>query len=257
MSKLILFDIDGTLVSYSTNPGHIPDATKQAVDMLKQSGHKLAVATGRSLLTARPVMEQLGITHAVLCGGAHVVSGSRLVLLERLEKEIADRVARRSMELGCSVFACSDRAIFLGNCDEESWDYVRSQSGDKEAAQPIGRMKDICMMSIYGEKLPEANLMQGCSITQYHHALEVRAPGVTKASGMAVLARFLGIPIHDTVAVGDNENDVEILGSAGVGIAVGGSSRGAREAADILAGPIEEGGILAVMKQIGLILEGT
>ncbi len=253
MRKLILFDIDGTLVSYSTNPGHIPDATKQSIALLGQAGHSMAVATGRSMLTARPVMEQLGIGNAVLCGGAHVVSGNQLVLLRRMEQVFVERVAERSMALGCSVFACSDHAIFLGNCDEDSWAYVRSQSGDQDAAQPISRMRDVCMMSIYGEKLPEQKVLKDSSITQYHQALEVRAPGVTKATGMKALAKSLGIPLEHTVAVGDNENDVEMLQAAGLGIAVGNSSKGARVAADLIADPIEEGGILTVMKQIGLI----
>ncbi len=253
MRKLVLFDIDGTLVSYSTNPGHIPDPTKQAIAMLGKAGHTVAVATGRSLLTARSVMEQLGIGHAVLCGGAHVISGGQVVQLDCMEQEIAERIAERSMALGCSVFACSDKAIFLGNCDEESWEYVRRQSGDGEAAQSISLMNDVCMMSIYGENLPEKALLEDNSITEYHHALEVRAPGITKASGMVLLAKSLGIPLEDIVAVGDNENDVEMLRTAGIGIAVGNCSDGAKAAADIVADSIEESGILTVMKQIHLI----
>jgi hypothetical protein len=50
--------------------------------------------------------------------------------------------------------------------------------------------------------------------------IEVFAPGVSKASGLAALCADLGIPARDVVAIGDHRNDLEMLRWAGRGVAV-------------------------------------
>ena len=37
--RYVFFDIDGTLVSYAGGTGHIPDATRRAVELLRRNGH--------------------------------------------------------------------------------------------------------------------------------------------------------------------------------------------------------------------------
>ena len=47
MSKLLFFDIDGTLIECNLGIYSITDSTKQALDELKQNGHDVFLATGR------------------------------------------------------------------------------------------------------------------------------------------------------------------------------------------------------------------
>lgn len=51
--------------------------------------------------------------------------------------------------------------------------------------------------------------------------LEMSAHGVTKATGLVHLCRYLNLPLEDTMAIGDASNDVEILQTVGLGVAMG------------------------------------
>ena len=62
--------------------------------------------------------------------------------------------------------------------------------------------------------------------------LEWNAPGANKATGLATVAGLLGIDLTDVLAVGDAENDVPMLRSAGLGLAVIDASPAAIDAAD-------------------------
>ena len=64
--------------------------------------------------------------------------------------------------------------------------------------------------------------------------LEFNAPGVNKGQALAWLARYLGIPLEKTIAIGDNENDMEMIKMAGLGIAVQNALPDVKEAADVV-----------------------
>jgi hypothetical protein len=62
--------------------------------------------------------------------------------------------------------------------------------------------------------------------------LEISAPGVTKATGLAELARRAGVEAHEVVAVGDMPNDVAMLDWAGRSYAVANAHPSVVAAAD-------------------------
>ena len=67
--------------------------------------------------------------------------------------------------------------------------------------------------------------------------------GVTKASAIDVLCEFLGVPLSETVAIGDGGNDIEMVKHAGCGIAMGNSVEGLKTVADHVTEPIDEDGL--------------
>lgn len=64
-------------------------------------------------------------------------------------------------------------------------------------------------------------------------SLEFSPKGVTKATGLLALADLLGIDHAATVAVGDADNDLDMLRAAGLGVAMGNANENARAAADV------------------------
>jgi hydroxymethylpyrimidine pyrophosphatase-like HAD family hydrolase len=81
--------------------------------------------------------------------------------------------------------------------------------------------------------------------------IEVRPAGSNKASGLAVVAERLGISRENILAIGDNDNDVEMLRWAGVGVSVQGASGAAIEASDfVCSGGAVEGAnqVLAIIR---------
>ncbi|CAM5230735.1 hypothetical protein BSAF29S_04694 [Bacillus safensis subsp. safensis] len=64
--KVIFFDIDGTLYDHDKN---IPESTKRAVHLLKEKGHHLFIASGRSPFLIRPILEELGLDSFIAYNG--------------------------------------------------------------------------------------------------------------------------------------------------------------------------------------------
>ena len=75
----------------------------------------------------------------------------------------------------------------------------------------------------------------------------------SKASGIEQVTEHLGIARRDTLAIGDSDNDLEMLRHAGVGIAMGNARQHVREAADEVTSPPEEGGVHEAFVRHGLI----
>jgi hydroxymethylpyrimidine pyrophosphatase-like HAD family hydrolase len=65
--------------------------------------------------------------------------------------------------------------------------------------------------------------------------LEVNAAGTNKGWGLCALAEALDVPIEQTVAFGDNFNDVPLIKAAGLGVAMGNAVPELLAAADLIA----------------------
>ena len=74
-------------------------------------------------------------------------------------------------------------------------------------------------------------------------------PGMNKSKGLEWLAGQYGIDQADVMAVGDNDNDVEMLEWAGVGVAMGNGSPAALAAADWIAPPVGEDGAAVALEK--------
>ena len=68
--RYLFFDIDGTLLAGGYENSYIPLSTKEALCRLRDQGHFLAIATGRSHAMAKETMHALGFENMVSDGGA-------------------------------------------------------------------------------------------------------------------------------------------------------------------------------------------
>jgi Cof subfamily protein (haloacid dehalogenase superfamily) len=91
-------------------------------------------------------------------------------------------------------------------------------------------------------------------VTRTHPRLvEGTAPGVDKGSGLRALCELLGIDPQRVLAIGDNDNDIPLLQTAGYGVAMGNATPGAKAVARWVAPTIEQDGAAVALRQ--LILE--
>ena len=253
MKKAVFFDVDSTLLSYSTNPGHVPEPTREALRRLKDRGHIVALATGRSLVNAGKLMREFGFSNAALCSGGHIILDWQTANVHRIPDGTDKAITRMAADMGCAVFACTEYFMYTCNESPETRRYILEQSVLGDVLRPISEMKDVCLFNIYGEKLPAPEGFTGVEVTYESYGIELRPLGISKATGIRELAERLGIPMRDTVAFGDGNNDVDMLRAAGMGIAVGNGCEAAKAAADFVTEPIDDGGILNALIRLELI----
>jgi len=79
--------------------------------------------------------------------------------------------------------------------------------------------------------------------------VDIVMPGVSKANAAASVAERLGVRQDETIAIGDGDNDLEILRWAGLGIVMGNGTPRAKAAADWIAPPIEDDGVAVALQR--------
>jgi hydroxymethylpyrimidine pyrophosphatase-like HAD family hydrolase len=82
--------------------------------------------------------------------------------------------------------------------------------------------------------------------------LEFNAPGVSKGRALRWLARRLDIPLAQTLAIGDQHNDVEMLAEAGHSVAMAGSPDAVRQAARHVTVSLEDDGAAVAIEALVL-----
>ena len=85
------------------------------------------------------------------------------------------------------------------------------------------------------------------------HYCEITHIDATKGKAILALCEHWGIDIRDVRAVGDQDNDIEMIKTAGIGVAMGNATQGLKDVADFITKTVDDDGIVyAVEKFVGV-----
>lgn len=79
--------------------------------------------------------------------------------------------------------------------------------------------------------------------SSYAQNVEINAAAATKGGALAALAAQLGVPRERTIAFGDGLNDLSMIVSAGLGIAMANACEELKAAADFVTASCDEDGV--------------
>ncbi len=82
------------------------------------------------------------------------------------------------------------------------------------------------------------------------HRLDINPPGINKAVAISHVCTYLKMALQEVVAFGDGDNDVEMLKSVGLGVAMGNASDSALSAAKLMTRTNDETGIAHMLEQV-------
>lgn len=260
MRKLIFFDIDGTLIHKGVR---IPaESTKAAVRKARENGHICVVNTGRTWrMVGDWLPQQIEFDGYLLgCGTAVRYHGEIL-----LHKTFSAEKARRIMD---ALDRCAIDALLEGDGEN----YARNLS---EFRSPVfrdhmeRRHPDDCRpwdaapghfdkFFVHAEPAGMEEFQREMGeelefIDRERGFWEIAPKGYSKGSAMGFLAGRLGLPMEDTVAIGDSSNDLEMLKSAGTAIAMGNSIELVKEMADYVTTGVTEDGIWNALEWLGVL----
>lgn len=261
MSKMIFFDIDGTIWDERMV---IPPSTKRAFAELKKNGHRTFLCSGRARgnIRSRELFD-LGVDGVIAACGNHVEMNGEILHENLLAPELVEKVIRLLQECHMPVVLEGPQYHWI---DEKGFEedpyvaYILKEMG--ETALPLkGYSRDIRINKFSADILPDTDYarirreLEG-ELTFLEHegnVVEFVPKGTSKATGISWLCEHFGVPRADTYAVGDSVNDLDMLEFVGHGIAMGNASHAAREAAEYVTADIHEDGIYKAMRHYGLI----
>lgn len=81
----------------------------------------------------------------------------------------------------------------------------------------------------------------------------IREYSARKGEGLRFAAATMGVPLADTVAIADSDNDLTMIGVAGIGIAMGNGEQCAKDAADWVADAVDASGLAHAFERLGVV----
>lgn len=247
--RLVALDVDGTLLDLEERAS---DDVKAAVHAASHSGAHLVLATGRSVFGARRAVEILGLRsgYVVASNGAVLFSYPPVEVFERATFDAAPAVRavlERVPDALVAVEVVGDgfrvnREFPAGEITGQMW----VESVESLVSEPVTRViirdpqssaEDFIRLA------PELGLHGINYFVGYTAWLDLAPQGVSKASGLAVVAQRLGVAADDVLAIGDGRNDVEMLAWAGRGVAMGQAPEEVKAVADSVTATILEDGV--------------
>jgi Cof subfamily protein (haloacid dehalogenase superfamily) len=240
--QALVLDLDGTLV---TDAGPIHPRTLAALHDLHARGVRVMIATGRSELGVAPVLDALAMdTPAVVFNGAGLFCPVERRLLE--ERLLSDRVVAR-----CFEFAARTRlmpVIQLAGAkyaphprDEHEHSALRNLEGLRYVPFEELPREYVIRITFFSDRHPDsgelarevqAAIAQPLHVTHFPldalathrgstlRVVDVQPPCRGKGEALRVLSERYGIARERVVAVGDAENDLPMLGAAGLAVAM-------------------------------------
>jgi Cof subfamily protein (haloacid dehalogenase superfamily) len=263
--RLLALDLDGTTIELGQMP---TSRVKTAVAAAGRRGLRVVIATGRPYLSARRFQADLELQTPLICyQGALVreVVGEQHTLLaaplpEEPLAEVLDLAARRGWELNLY----SEDFIYLAQTNHPESFYERWFG---LPCVPVASLTDALRMMRDRRTVPLKGMFLGepeeidrltpevrerfgtrFAVVRSHSLFsEITAPGISKGSALAFLAGHYAIARDETIAVGDNGNDVAMIQWAGLGVAMSNATPEAIAAADWVAPPVTEDGVAVLI----------
>ncbi len=241
--RCIAVDLDGTLLNSSHRVGTRSAAALRAASRV---GILVVPATGKAPSSLRGVLPSLGLNGPAIClqGALVTAEGGRLISQTPLPSEVADRTAvwaqRRSKTL---VAYCGDH-VLAAECNSLTDLMIPYQDPVPQAVGSLpgalaSRSVHKLMFIDEPALIPEIRRTLSIELDGWAklvqslpNMLEILPLGVSKGSALRTLLEPLGIDAGSLMAIGDAENDLEMMKLAGLPVAMGNASEEVKSAAD-------------------------
>lgn len=263
MKKLFFFDIDGTLLDIPHGISKISDETIKSMNKLKEQGHEVFLATGRCKCFVLDEVMIYPFSGYVTCNGGYVEYNNQCIYKNIVPSKAIEITHNLCKENGWLYYFESSDIIYVLNKDDpkhikfrDGWGMKKETICDKFSFDEIETY--IGMVVINDEKdipLLVKKLSPYFEIQKHNSgcSFDLTLKNESKGASIKRLADSLGIDIENTIAFGDGRNDIEMLETVGLGIAMGNAVDEAKAVSDYVTDNVWDEGITVALKEFSFI----
>ena len=277
MEKIILIDVDGTLLDYENK---LPESAKMAIRQARQNGHKVYICTGRSKAEVYDYIWDIGLDGMIGGNGSYVEDNGEVIMHQLITAEQCKHVVDWLHDRHLEFYLESNSGLYASENFEVVADpviKVYCQRKGKENTDQL-TVLDVFPEMIYGGELyrDDVNKISFVLSSYQDHLDSITEfpdlkPGtwggkgeialfgdlgvkdITKAHAIDVLLKHLGAKKEDTFAFGDAKVDIPMLEYCGVGVAMGSGGDEIKAMADYVTDDVDKDGLYNAFVHFGLI----
>ena len=256
MTNIYFFDIDNTLLDHDTQA--IPQSALRAISALRQAGHTVVIATGRSYSHAKPFIDQIQPSYSITQNGARILKGEQEVMSVPLTQKplidlfgwmharghhygfsdgeqahisasappVLDALGSVALGFKCAVGFCLGQEIF------QAWLFFDEKLDDT-------------LNTEIQQRYPEFNLVRW-----HRSAVDVLPKAINKWTGCQWVMEQTGFEAHQAIAFGDGLNDMEMLQGVGLGIAMDNGHPELKAVANRIAPALHLHGVATILNEL-------
>ncbi|HEY0816876.1 MAG TPA: HAD-IIB family hydrolase [Pseudonocardia sp.] len=258
---LVATDVDGTLLDPADR---VAARTAAVVARLVARGVGFVLVTGRPPRWISPVVAQVGVAGLTVCANGAVIydaAAEQVVAAHTLDAatlaDLAAAVSDVLPEAGIAVerVGLSGEHFMAEPSYRHAWvgsDHTllpRAELVEMPAVKMLVRDPALTSDAMVAALAPVVGSAGDLTFSHSGGLVEISAPGVTKATGLAEVAAAVGVAAADVIAFGDMPNDLEMLRWAGHGVAMGNAHPALRAVADEVTATNAQDGLALVLER--------
>jgi Cof subfamily protein (haloacid dehalogenase superfamily) len=254
--KILFFDIDGTLLDHAT--GAISPNTRKTLQLLHRQGFLLCIATGRGPASL-PDLEGLHFDAFCTYNGSLCYTEEKTLLSNPLAPRDVSQVIRNAAAIGRPVSLCGRSGFAANGIDRDLSDYFRLAELELSVNPDFDRATAESVYQILvgfreSDRTPLLENTAGVRLAiSWERAADVVPVSSSKGAAIQKILEHFHLDASQAMAFGDSLNDLEMLKTVGIGVAMGNAIDQLKATADDVCGPVDENGIYHYCVARGLI----
>ena len=259
MIKMVATDIDGTILNWDFK---FSPAVIECIKNLSNKGIKVVLVTGRMHIAALKLAQKLGIdTPIVSYQGGLIKEQSGKTLYEKtLDVKRAKEIIKWAKENNVHINLYIDDVLYVENDNIAikrytgerfipykvcNFDKLEIKNVNKILAIDFDDIERVTSWVDYlKEKMPELYIVKS---TPYF--CEISNPKAKKSCAVEFLAKYYGIKKEEIFAIGDQNNDIELLKAGGIAVAMGNATDELKKHANYITDTIDNDGFVKAIEK--------
>ncbi len=254
-----IFDLDGTLL---TSDQHISDVDLRTLRDLSRKGIKIVIATGRSVHQIKEYIRELDIADPIITYNGSLISNpstGEIIMKKTFSAEDVHTVETAMKEENFNYFFYTSNHIYYArDCDYSKYQQYYNTTVPEELRMPVFHISEMPEEE-YSDVLVIAANNDASVIPKFRKKLsgkvdlnildsgnkiiDILSADVSKGKAIRKLVSHFNIPLSETVAFGDSQNDETMFETVGFSVAMGNAYDSLKKKADFITKTNDEYGI--------------
>lgn len=259
MIKMVATDIDGTIVKWDTG---FSDNVRSCIKKMTAQGIKVVLVTGRMHCATAPIAIELRLTTPIVSyqGGLIKDFSGKTLYQENLPEDYAKKIINWARKNNVHLNLYLDDKLYV----EKDNDFVKRYTDGKFVTYNVCSFDDLDIHNV--NKLLAIDYNDAERVTGWVEELhrtypdlyivkstpyfcEIGSPNAKKSRGVEFLAKEWGIKQEEILTIGDQDNDIELLKSGGIKVAMGNATPELKACADFITDTVENDGFVKAMEK--------